>query len=138
MFSIFQKKVETLKIFRGITPEIVDSILAKCEKKTFLAGEVIIRENEYPNETWYIIESGSVKVSVSNKKIVELWVGDIFWEIGLLNDEPRTATVTALEETRCLLITREILFEMINNDDNSINKEIMRRMEENLSLEWEE
>jgi len=51
MLSVFQKKVETLKIFRGMSAEIVDAIIAKCEKKTFLAGEVIIRENEYPNET---------------------------------------------------------------------------------------
>jgi hypothetical protein len=28
-----------------------------------------------------------------------------------------------------------MLFEMINNDDNSINKEIMRRMEANLEAE---
>ena len=137
MLGLFKEKVETLKIFQGITPEAVDTIIAQCEKKTFLAWEVIIQENDFPNETGYIIESGSVKVSVSDKKIVELWVGDIFWEIALLNDEPRTATVTANEDTTCLLITREILFEMINQDDNSINKEIMRRMEENLILEWE-
>ena len=137
MLHLFQEKVETLKIFQGLPQEAVDAIMEKCEKKTFLAGEVIVKENDYPNETWYIIESGNVKVSVSDKKVVELGVWDIFWEIALLNDEPRTATVTATEDTTCILITREILFEMINQDDNSINKEIMRRMEDNLSLEGE-
>lgn len=135
MLNLFSQKVETLKIFQGISKDIVDEIMGKCEKKVFLAWEVIIHEEEYPNETAYIIESGRVKVSVSEKNIVELTVWDMFWEIALLNDEPRTATVTALEETKCLLITREILFHMINNDDNSINKEIMRRMEENLEHE---
>ena len=134
MLGLFKEKVETLRIFQGIPQEYVNEIIQKCEKKTFPAGEVIIRENDFPNETGYIIESGSVKVSVSDKKIVALWVGDIFWEIALLNDEPRTATVTANEDTICLLITREILFEMINQDDNTINKEVMRRMEENLNL----
>ena len=138
MLGLFKEKVETLKIFQGIPQEAVEAIITKCGKKSFSSWDVIIQENDHPNETAYIIESGSVKVFVLDKKIVELWVGDIFWEIALLNDEPRTATVKAHEDTTCLLITREILFEMISQDDNSINKEIMRRMEENLSLEWEE
>lgn len=138
MFTLFQEKIETLKIFRWIPKEIVDEIIGSSERKTFLKGETIIREGEYPNETWYVIESGRVKVLVWEKNIVELSLWDIFWEIALLNDEPRNASVVALEDTRCLLLTRETLFHMINHDDNSINKEIMRRMEQNLSLEEEE
>lgn len=134
MFNIFEKKIETLKIFQGLPKDIVQEIIKKCEKKTFPAEIRIIQEWEYPNETGYIIETGGVDVFVWGKKIVELGVWDIFWEIALLNDEPRTATIKTNKETQCLLITREILFHMIENDDNSINKEIMRRMEENLEL----
>jgi len=138
MFTLFQEKVETLKIFRWIPKEIVDEIIKSSKRKNFIKGESIIKEWELPNGTWYVIESWSVKVLVWNKNTVELTVWDIFWEIALLNDEPRTATVITLEDTQCLLITREDLFHMINHDDNSINKEIIRRMEENLDLEEEE
>lgn len=138
MFTLFQEKVETLKIFRWIPKEIVDEIIKWSKRKKFTKWEIIIKEWVLPNGTSFIIESWSVQVIVWNKNTVELSVWDIFGEIALLNDEPRTATVITLEDTQCLLITREDLFYMINNDDNSINKEIIRRMEENLDLEEEE
>jgi hypothetical protein len=43
--------------------------------------------------------------------------------------------VVATSNTTVIVISQDMLFEMINNDDNSINKEIMRRMEENLENE---
>ena len=138
MFTLFQEKVETLKIFRWIPKEIVDEIIKWSKRKKFTKWEIIIKEWVLPNGTSFIIESWSVQVIVWNKNTVELSVWDIFGEIALLNDEPRTATVITLEDTQCLLITREDLFYMINNDDNSINKEIIRRMEENLDFEEEE
>jgi CRP-like cAMP-binding protein len=51
-----------------------------------------------------------------------------------LNEEQRTATVEALEPTEVIVLTLNNLIEMINNDDNSINKEIIRRIEENLMI----
>jgi len=59
----------------------------------------------------------------------------MFGEIALLNEEPRSATIVAKTDTTAIVLSQEILFQMIENDDNSINKEVMRRMEENLERE---
>jgi len=95
-----REKVHTLKIFEGIDPQ---------------------------DATGYIIEEWSVNVLVNNKHTAKLTAWDIFGEIALLNEEPRSAVT--------ILLSQEVLFQMIENDDNSINKEIMRRMEENLESE---
>jgi CRP-like cAMP-binding protein len=100
-----------------------------------MAGEIIMQQGDAPNSTGYIIESGSVNVSIDGEQKAELSVGDIFGEIALLNEEPRSATVVTRSDTTVIIISQDILFEMINNDDNSINKEIIRRMEENLETE---
>ena len=89
-------------------------------------------EWEESNGKWYIIKNGRVSISIKWNKIAELWSWDIVWEIALLNEEPRTATVKALEDVENIVLTLDHLVEMINNDDNSINKEIIRRIEENL------
>ncbi len=122
--------VFNLKIFKWIDKKVIQNILDNCEEENFVAWEIIIREWEESNKKWYIIKSWKVKISVGNKEISILWDWEIFWEIALLNEESRTATVEALEDTKTIVLTLDNLVDMINNDDNKINKEIIRRIEE--------
>jgi CRP-like cAMP-binding protein len=128
-------KINNLAIFRWIDDSVVEEILSSAARENFMAGEIIMQQGDAPNSTGYIIESGSVNVSIDGEQKAELSVGDIFGEIALLNEEPRSATVVTRSDTTVIIISQDILFEMINNDDNSINKEIIRRMEENLETE---
>ena len=121
-----------LRIFEWIEKSIIDNIIMNCGEKKFEKGEMIMIEWEEPNGEWYIIRSWSVNISIWGKYIAELNEGDIFGEIWLLNEEPRTATVSAVSDVDVIVLSLNDLIEMINNDDNKINKEIIRRMEENL------
>ena len=47
----------------------------------------------------------------------------MFGEFALLNEEPRSATIVAKDDVTTIVISQEILFEMIENNHNSINKE---------------
>ena len=55
-------------------------------------------------------------------------------KIALLNEEQRTATVSAISELEVIVLNLENLIEIINNDANNINKIIIERIEENLKL----
>ena len=124
--------IYNLKIFSWIDKETVEKIILNCNEEKFTKDEIIMFEWEESNGKWYIIKNGRVSISIKWNKIAELWSWDIVWEIALLNEEPRTATVKALEDVENIVLTLDHLVEMINNDDNSINKEIIRRIEENL------
>ena len=80
------------------------------ELKTFRKGDVIIEKGSYGN-TAYVIKSGTVEVSelVKNKKIVLaiLEEGQIFGEMGLVEDQPRSATVTASEDVQLAVLSRD-------------------------------
>ncbi|MDA9129225.1 cyclic nucleotide-binding domain-containing protein [Candidatus Gracilibacteria bacterium] len=128
-------KVKKLKIFEGIDDSVVQDILDTAKRENFKPGEVIMEQGDHPNGTGYIVESGSVDVWVNMAETALLEAGDIFGEIALLNEEPRTATIVAKTEVTAIILSQDVLFHMIANDDNSINKEIMRRMEENLEQE---
>jgi CRP-like cAMP-binding protein len=125
--------VYSLKIFQWIERDVVDNIILNCEDRTFWSGEIIMMEWEQSNGEWYIIKSGQVEINIRWQKVAELSAGDIFGEIALLNEEDRTATITTLSEVEVIVLTLDNLIEMINNDENKINKEIMKRIEENLS-----
>lgn len=128
-------KVQGLKIFEWIDATVVQEILDTAKRQKFAPGEIIMEQGDHPNGTGYIIEEWTVDVWVNMEQTALLWDGEIFWEIALLNEEPRTATIVAKEDVTALIISQDMLFHMIENDDNSINKEIMRRMEENLENE---
>jgi CRP/FNR family transcriptional regulator, cyclic AMP receptor protein len=85
------------------------------ERKMFRKGDVIIEKGS-PDTCAYIIESGNVEVSdlVNDKKIVfgVLVKGQIFGEMGLVEDQPRSATVTAVEDVQLAELNRDSFNEL--------------------------
>lgn len=130
--SLFWNNVGKLQIFDGIEESTMRDILDSAERTGFRAGTVIMEQGDAPNGLGYIIEKWTVDVWIDMTQTTTLTDGEMFGEIALLNEEPRTATIVAKTDTIAIVLSQEILFQMIENDDNSINKEIMRRMEENL------
>jgi CRP-like cAMP-binding protein len=68
----------------------------------YAPNDLIIREND-PGETAYLIESGRVAVTKESNgrqvHIAYLGKGATFGEMSMVDDLPRSASVTALEET---------------------------------------
>lgn len=126
------ESIYSLEIFKWIPNEIVDKIILNCEDRFFKVWEVIIQEWDESNWEWYILKNWRISISIWWQKVAELSSWDIFWEIALLNEEPRTATIKALSDIEVIVLNYDNLIEMIDNDENFINKKIMKRIEENL------
>lgn len=72
------------------------------QEKVFNKGDVIIREGEY-GESFFRIVEGSVEVIINyqgehEKKLAELGAGKYFGELAVLEAYPRSATVVALTD----------------------------------------
>jgi len=126
------QEIYSLKIFTWLNKEIIDTILKNSKIEVFSPGELIIIEWEPSNGKWYIIQSWSVDVEIWGKEVATLWAGEIFWEIALLSEEERTATIKAKTRTELIILNQESLIEIINSGNESINKDIMERLEQNL------
>ena len=83
------------------------------------AGEVIIRENDI-GETAYIIQSGRVEVTKVHEgkatHIAYLSAGQAFGEMGMIDEKPRSATVTAIEPTAIQELHRDDFFQSLQSD----------------------
>ncbi len=128
------ESIFNLKIFQWIEKDVIQSIIDKCDTREYEEGEMIIIEWEMSNGEGYILKSWSVSIRIWNSRIAELSAGDIFWEIALLNEEERTASVSAETHIEVLVLTLNDLIKMINVDDK-INKTVMKRIEENIDRE---
>jgi CRP-like cAMP-binding protein len=72
--------------------------------RSFAAGTTIVREGD-TSMAVYVILYGKVAVHAgSSESIRELGAGEFFGEIGVIDDAPRSASVVALEPTRCALL----------------------------------
>lgn len=125
------RDIYDLQIFSGIEKNEIDDLIKNLRKEIFKNGEIIIRQWEESNWKWYIILSWKVSVEISWEKIASLDAWNIFWEIALLNEEERTATIIAETDLELLVLSQETIIEIMNQD-NYLNKEIMRRVHENL------
>lgn len=78
--------------------------------KTFKAGEIIFCEYE-PGDDFFLIQSGHVKiikiVSDKEKTLDVLVAGDIFGEMAILEQQPRSATAISQDEVKVLNFNRQ-------------------------------
>ena len=93
------------------------------ERKTFRKGDVIIEKGAHETCA-YIIESEKVEVSdlVSNRKAVLAVLGEkqIFGEMGLVEDQPRTATGTAIEDIQLAVLNRDSFNELFEKKPKAL------------------
>jgi EAL domain-containing protein (putative c-di-GMP-specific phosphodiesterase class I) len=91
-------------------------MLKNLHRETFPAGEIIFKEGD-SGDSAYIIEEGSVEVSVSNTQHSRIGKGELFGEIALIDQQPRTATVRAIENTVLIPIPRQLVKELLEKTD---------------------
>jgi CRP-like cAMP-binding protein len=82
-------------------------------------GEVIIREGEM-GLGMYVILTGHVEVTQNQQgsaiRLAELGPTQIFAAMSLIDDQPSALTITTMEETECLLITRESFKQLMHRN----------------------
>ena len=72
------------------------------KRRTYDADDPIVKEGS-TGTALYIILSGKARVERGGDTIGELGPGEFFGELALIEEHPRSATVTAVTETDCLL-----------------------------------
>lgn len=82
----------------------------------FQPGQVIFREGESSQEAYRILR-GRVEISIlaDGKPVIlaQLGVGDIFGEMAMVDERPRSASAQSLEVTECEVLTPENFNELV-------------------------
>jgi len=103
------------------------ALAAKLRPRTFGRDEVVFHRDD-PASQVFLITSGTVKVSIPDEQGREVVValergGDVFGDLALFDEGPRSATVTALTETHTLALARQDFISTLER-----NPDAMRRM----------
>jgi predicted MFS family arabinose efflux permease len=103
------ERIELLRanpIFAPLPPATIEHLAVKLIPVSVAAGETVFRQGD-PGDLFYIVEDGRCEISIDGEKVADAWPGETFGEIALLRDIPRTATVTAVEDTKLLALERD-------------------------------
>lgn len=80
------------------------------ETRRVRAGGVIFREGEDADEL-FVIKSGYVRIQIGNRVVADLTADTIFGEMALIDDEPRSATASAITDVELVPVSeKQFLF----------------------------
>lgn len=94
-------------IFEPLPQQTLEALAARLRPLAATDGQVVIREGD-AGDRFYLIERGTVGVSIDGADVREQGPGEGFGEIALVRDIPRTATVTARGPVRLLSLERDV------------------------------
>lgn len=118
--------LENVPIFQGLENAVLNQIHQQTIRKSYPKDTILVQENE-SGDTMYMILSGKVKVSnvgPDGKEVIlsVLGPGEIFGEMSLLDDEPRSANVTAIEATEMLQLRRRDFLPLFEGNVEMLTK----------------
>lgn len=101
-----QQTLATVPLFASLDSKTLKRLADQGKRRSYRPGEVIIHEDA-PASALYVIVNGRVRVdrgaSDGGEPLTYLTPGDFFGELALIEDHPRSATVTAVDPTECVL-----------------------------------
>lgn len=118
MLLIVEKvlSLESAPVFAALESEEIAALAEIALEKGFAPGEVVFEEGQPPHHL-YIIVQGKVeiyrRVGTTERLIAIVGDRECFGEMAILDDEPRSATVRAIDPTTVLKIDRESFRELI-------------------------
>jgi CRP-like cAMP-binding protein len=107
-----------VQLLQALPPEEVSQLVPAVRTESYEAGQTIFEEGS-PAEQLYFIESGQVSIVRGKgerggiKAIATLGPKEVFGEIGLISDEPRTATASAVTDVSTWMIPKSAFDEAL-------------------------
>jgi uncharacterized membrane protein len=150
------QELATVKLFELLDEDELNELAASIDSEFLEAGETLFNAGDY-GESLYIVNSGEVELYIKDtagQKIVLKVAGedDIFGEISMLDNRPRSATAIALTRTELFVLDRDdllLLFQkkpdaglnmlaslstMLREADNLLRTRVSRNVNEEMEV----
>lgn len=127
--------LQAMPIFGGVNQESLEFLLARCPEVEIAKNTYFFKEGEQA-DSLFILERGTALVLKGRDiKLRYLVRGDCFGEMSLIDLNPRSASVQAIENCIALELSRQNLFSLYEYDleqfviiQMNLSREVSRRL----------
>jgi CRP/FNR family transcriptional regulator/CRP/FNR family cyclic AMP-dependent transcriptional regulator len=119
--------LKSVPLFSELEEKEINILLNAAEKKKYRKNKVIFFEDEF-GDVFFLIISGKIKVTKISPDGHEIILsilkeGDFFGEMSLLDNEPRSATAIALDDSELIVLRQENFLSILYQ-----NKVLLRKL----------
>jgi CRP/FNR family cyclic AMP-dependent transcriptional regulator len=106
-------RLKAIPLFANLDDHDLGVIATFADETSVSEGDVLVREGDFSYELM-AIEEGTADVRRGSETVATLGPGDFFGEMGVVNNEMRTATIVATSAMRLITLTTWELKRMRN------------------------
>jgi CRP/FNR family transcriptional regulator, cyclic AMP receptor protein len=105
--------------FADAPPETIDALASHGYERELVRGDTLFNEGD-PPDALYVVTKGRMAIAIANpidrrESVVALMEpGDLFGEMGMLDDRPRSAMARALEPSGVLAVPYQPVLELLD------------------------
>ena len=106
---MYEDTLAKVDLFSALSKKELQVLAKSCQERKYSAGSVLTSQGD-TGVGLYIIISGAVRITQANnpdRAVIELariGSGEVLGEMSLLDDLPRSATMTAINDVTALLL----------------------------------
>lgn len=111
------KAIRQISLLADASDEALARLMSRSRWRVYVAGEVVLDAGDMTNDVFFITE-GAVRVAhrtAFGYELIlnDLRMGDFFGELAAIDGSPRSANVTALQQTRLCVVPAPAFIELI-------------------------
>ena len=103
-----------VSLFAGVRPKDLRKLARDAHELSFAAGTTLTEDDGF-GTTFFVVVEGNVEIAVGGQKVRSVGPGEFFGEVALIDRDTRSATATAVTDTRCLVFSRPVFRPFAHN-----------------------
>jgi len=96
--------LQKTSLWSGLSNKDLKLIVKASKERSYETGETIVQKGQ-GGVGFYLVLEGSVEVRSDGTLLAKLGPGQFFGEMSVIDNQPRSADVVAVEPARCLILS---------------------------------